>query len=176
MTPYFITGLPRSRTAWLANYLSYGESLCLHDAFVQHRNMKALRGAMEKCGVAYVGHADPANCLFWEAIQDEFPGAKWVVVQRDEREAAQAAVNAFDGNGNISFFVEALKEVAARLNPLIIDYDDLDLYVDDIAGYCVPGLKVPLERKQMLAHFNVQIDRKHLHSELNRLKGELAWA
>ena len=31
MTPFVIIGTPRSRTAWLARFLSYGGRLCLHE-------------------------------------------------------------------------------------------------------------------------------------------------
>ena len=29
---FFITGLPRSRTAWLANWFTYGHTFCFHEA------------------------------------------------------------------------------------------------------------------------------------------------
>lgn len=50
---FFITGLPRSRTAWLANFLSTGDVICLHEATVQEFEDVIASGNYTHVGLAH---------------------------------------------------------------------------------------------------------------------------
>ena len=77
--PFFILGLPRSRTAWLATWLTYGGRTCWHDALANVRNVAGLRTLADE---GAVGFAETAGSYFPRVLHREFPNAKYVFVTR----------------------------------------------------------------------------------------------
>src|SRR6267142_4290527 len=68
MSLFFITGLPRNRTAWLSVLLSHGEkSFCTHDGLKNH-SPKQLVHAMRESDYDYAGDSDSALLLHVEEI------------------------------------------------------------------------------------------------------------
>ena len=85
----FVTGLPRSGSAWVSNYLSYGDSMFLHDAW-HNTTPTDLKAKFEATEVKMAGVSDPGNVLLLDLIDKEFPEAKWVVVTRPVQEVIKA--------------------------------------------------------------------------------------
>src|SRR5262245_11295408 len=71
MMPFFVPGLPRSRTAWLANWLTTDTSLCLHDV----RYSKTLLQGGRRVGFAGPELLDQSN-----EILGAHPQSRWLVV------------------------------------------------------------------------------------------------
>jgi hypothetical protein len=94
MNQYLITGLPRTRSAWLANLLTWGTSYCHHEASLSCRSIDDLAAKLDEGGVpsgtTHAGNADPSMPMFWRPIMDAFPNAKVVFIIRDVTEAAEA--------------------------------------------------------------------------------------
>ena len=84
---FFIVGYPRSRTAWLANLLTYGNTFCHHEALHNAPHARDLLSLMEVTPAEYVGDADPSLPLFAEGILREFRGARFVYIHRDKATA-----------------------------------------------------------------------------------------
>lgn len=76
---YFILGLPRSRTTWLAAFLSNDSTLCYHEKSLEFSNLEDLKTFVmkENCGIS-----DTALILHWQWIKSNIPGAKIVVIDR----------------------------------------------------------------------------------------------
>lgn len=79
MNPFFVTGLPRSRTAWMANWLTTDKTLCVHDpicnlwpAVIDRR----------------LGMSGPEVALSFYRLNEAHPAAPWVVVQRKDAKEA----------------------------------------------------------------------------------------
>lgn len=70
---FFVTGLPRSRSAWLANWLTTDQTLCLHDVPFDAALLSAARR---------VGFAGPELVEQFGAIRQAVPQAPWLVVWR----------------------------------------------------------------------------------------------
>lgn len=86
--PFFITGLPRSRTAWLANLFTTDGTLCLHEP------KQPVRTLLDGHPRYRIGISDPILPLAFGLLREEFPGAHWLYVVR-EAAAALASYRKF---------------------------------------------------------------------------------
>jgi hypothetical protein len=79
---FIITGLPRSRTSWLANLFTYGSSLCMHDGLTHGKDffnwLELMRVSDPR--IRHMGNSDSGIPLAFEAAPED---VKVVVVQRN---------------------------------------------------------------------------------------------
>lgn len=96
MNHYFITGLPRSRTAWLANLMTYGPSFCWHDA-LQYGGVFGMRDHLAKPvhGVTHLGNSDSGLVLYAGALDAWYRRPQWVFVRRNREEAMHSFITYF---------------------------------------------------------------------------------
>lgn len=102
LTPkYVITGLPRSRTAWMAAWLSTGEALCLHDVTRvcphgaedwEGEIAGRLREHSHRCPSAGFGLSDAGFTLFAEDLLLRFGEARLVVVRRGRKSSEESCL------------------------------------------------------------------------------------
>jgi sulfotransferase family protein len=170
MIPYFIASLPRSRTAWLANFLTYGISYCFHEPMnkvVPKDYPDMLRGV----GTTYCGISDCLNALIMDQLIDLFPEAKVVVIRRDISEVSKSLKRNgfFESEETSRRLLERINDQLDRItmsyDPLVIEFDDFDCariwhYLFD------GGFLFPTRRYQMLETFNITVPL-----EINRVKG-----
>lgn len=144
---YFITGLPRSRTSWLANFLTSGSSHCYHDELSKRTKQPVpfhkLRESLEIPGKRYIGVSDSGLALWHCELLNQFPEAKWVFIDRDFEEALKSYLRFFtlhpypefgvqnpdDTRGSFALIDQYLDRCAAsipRHQKMILDYDALD--------------------------------------------------
>ena len=126
---WFITGLPRSRTGWAANWLSSGEHLCLHDAVGWVDDIAKLPARLAGANLA-----DPALLMVWPRIEEVFTRTEWIIIERPFNECARAA-GALPGLSKIPEenrreLIWMLMESKERLKQArechIFDFHDLD--------------------------------------------------
>jgi len=82
-TQYFIVALPRSGTAWLANFLTWGNSFCFHEALYGCESLERLDEIFVETGAKYAGGAETAVASLLPAVYARFPNAKYIFVLRD---------------------------------------------------------------------------------------------
>ena len=75
-TPFIVFGLPRSRTAWLARFLSYGDWHCGHEEL---RHVRSLDDASAWLSQPCTGTAETAGAPFWRLLP---AGVRVVTVRR----------------------------------------------------------------------------------------------
>jgi len=140
MKHFFIIGLPRSRTAWLANFLTNGDALCHHELMRACNSLDELRAKMvEAARYNVVGDADPTLAANLPQLMEKFPEAKFVFVLRPVAEAAASYRAAFPKlecsddrmRELIDRMLAAAQEMADEDKPpfkrvLMVDYKDLD--------------------------------------------------
>ena len=129
MSPFFILCLPRSRSAWLANFLTYGPSFCFHEGLIGCSDTKALRRKMEATGSTVVGNSDCGNIFHIDEIMEEFPDARLVVVRRDVEESVKSVMamgESFREVGIIRAADTILQKLPHLYSSLVIDFDDLN--------------------------------------------------
>lgn len=93
--PFFITGLPRSRTAWLANLFTWGDSFCYHDILGECGSLSELDSKIGECSSRFVGVSDSSILLVWTHLLRRYPTAKWIIVKRDFDQACDSFVSYF---------------------------------------------------------------------------------
>lgn len=167
MKPFFITGLPRSGTAWCANLLSFGESFCFHEGFleVDPGDYAGLRKVMESAGTQFVGSSDPMNCLAWRELAKEFPDSKWVIVERPLVDAARSASTAFGIDYKTAkemahTMARELIELSIHRDCLVVRFSDLFESGKEILDHCAPGLICPENRIKLLSKMNVKLSQE----------------
>jgi GNAT superfamily N-acetyltransferase len=77
--PFVVFALPRSRTAWLARYLTYGGWECGHDEIRHCRSLDDVRAWLGQPGV---GSVETAAGPFWRLLRALRSDARVVVVRR----------------------------------------------------------------------------------------------
>jgi hypothetical protein len=85
-TPYFVTGLPRSRTAWWSVLLSRPGAICDHEGELLHGTNEDYLGLMS------AGNSSALLLYYWRKAFEAFPTAKWLILERDPQEALEAAI------------------------------------------------------------------------------------
>jgi len=169
MNPYFIVSLPRSRTAWLSNLLTHGQSRCLHEAIGQCSPANAIHDLREVLSNAHnhgkhIGDSDSGLPTLWPRLKDAFPKARYVFIVRPFQEAFAShrkAFPCFDEKMVHAAFVRidsGLEKMRLEVEQSIsIDYDQLNdphicKYIWD---FCAPGEPFDFERSEMLQTFRV---------------------
>jgi hypothetical protein len=89
MTPFFITGLPRSRTAWLANWLTTATSRCYHEGVLLAKSYAEYRQLMTDAGPSVMACGDSNSSLAFiqEQLIEDFPKARWIIIERRQDHA-----------------------------------------------------------------------------------------
>lgn len=81
--PFFVTGLPRSRSAWLANWLTTDRTLCWHDRPFNARLMRPDRR---------VGFSGAELLPEFDKLRVACPDAPWLVVLRPHADTLESFV------------------------------------------------------------------------------------
>lgn len=90
-TPIFITGLPRSRTAWLSAFLTMPGAIVEHE---RQRQFRTVGEYLQSFGEPVIGDSSSLLPMIHKEVAARFPSSPWVYVYRDADEALEAAVAA----------------------------------------------------------------------------------
>jgi hypothetical protein len=122
--PFVVFGLPRSRTAWLARFLSYDGWAVHHDLPIAMGSVREMLDALRQpeTGTVETGLTRGAR-----TILDAFPAVRIVVVRRsvDDVRASAARLGWGYANGYLEGEAARLEEIAALPGALVVDYADL---------------------------------------------------
>jgi hypothetical protein len=165
---FFVTGLPRSRTCWLANFLTGDDSICLHAGLLSvGADLGRLAERLDSFGKSFVGDADPSLLTFpvFEHSVKLFPGAKWVFVVRNAVEAHTAHAKAFP---QLALPLAVVEELSSRIQPaadetagMVVAFEDLvkEETCDRIHQFCL-GRPMDLERWRILTKMRIEADKQ----------------
>lgn len=79
VAPVLVIGTPRSRTAWLAAFLSTPDRIFAHEPSVHWRDLDDLRAFLDRPGAAA---CDSGLTLFWREALEMRPDLRLIVVRR----------------------------------------------------------------------------------------------
>lgn len=159
MSPFFITGMPRSRTAWLANWLTTDRSLCVHDP---------VGSVVPVIGGKLVGVSGPEVCCAWDSFRAAWPDSPWLVVTRADAKYAFKRVlsehmeipDQFDTwwAGRLELLAQIVADGGARV--LSVKFEDLDREetARTIWRHLLPELPFDRERWELLNDLTVTQD------------------
>lgn len=157
--PFVIFALPRSRTAWLSNFLTYGDWFCGHDELRHLRGLDDVRSWLSQ---PFTGTAETGAASWWRLLVKYRPDARVVVVRRPVDEVVESLA----GFGLDRTIIEpAMRRLDAKLDQieerfpscLSVRFEDLnrEATCKRVFEFCVPYAHAR-ERWQRLASINVQ--------------------
>ena len=155
MKTFFITGFPRSRTAWFANFFTYGDSFCFHEAIKYSNELWNIRELFESTSKLYVGNSDSYIPFFAQRLNSLFPNAKWVLIERDFNDVTRSLQRIFPGYDHqklLTMSLPFLDFVKKEYSPLLVKYENLDSMeeCEKIWDYCIPTSPFDRQRWKML--------------------------
>jgi hypothetical protein len=183
---FFITGLPRTRTAWLANFFTGPHSFCLHDGLLGCKTVRDLVPQWQAAMWDYpvrehphiaMGDSDSALVLVAEQVLEAFPGSRWLHVTRPWEDAMESYLSAFKRGpaylGETPQSAEQCKETFRRLAernqalPDLVpeeDYFSVPFYalerretMLEAWQWLMNGVAFPAARWRLLDSLNVQM-------------------
>jgi len=162
MNTFFITGFPRTRTAWLANFFTYGNSFCFHEAIKQCNNITDLKDLFVSTGKQYVGNSDSVIPFFAKRVNELFPQAKWVIIERDEQDVIKSLDRVLPGSEKqnvLNIGKPLLTWVKKTCNPLMINFSELSTQREckRIWEYCLPTIPFDEMRWKMLDKLRIEL-------------------
>jgi hypothetical protein len=161
---FIITGLPRSRTAWLSAFLTGSGAYCLHEGLL--RGEEGLATWLNESDLH--GDSDSGLPLVWESLLTQLESLpKVVVVQRNPEEVIPSLKKYWSG---IRFLREAdpgmlveilepkLEELAKESSTLVVKYEKLSEIdtLREIWDFCLPTLPFDQTRSEILVNLNIQ--------------------
>lgn len=190
--PFLIYALPRSRTAWLSQFLSYKEWSCHHEQAIFMRSMDDVRSFFSQPNI---GAAETAVAQGRPLIKHAFPNIREVVILRPVDEVVEsmikvdiAGVGTYDRGlleKSMQYGDRVLRKIAKDPNVLVVDYRDL-LKKDTCANIFEHCLPYSFDKTwwESLKDKNIQTDvkavlryyykhKKEIESFKNHCKSEL---
>jgi hypothetical protein len=147
LSNFFVLGLPRSRTAWLANFLTYNDNFCHHEGI---NGCKTIKDYKEK--IANDGDSGTAMMLF--DMNNLFPDDPKLIIERDPKYAIDFCYRVY-GNYDPKAII-GLRNKLDIVKGLRIHYDDINSKLQDIWEHLI-GEGYDKQRAQMLIKLNVQV-------------------
>lgn len=167
MVPYFLTGLPRSRLSWLANFLTTGRSFCYHAALAHCSKVEHLDTMLfsRPDGAELVGDADPLLPLIFGEFLVRYRESRVVCIFRSYEESYAEEVRAIKEErlvmdaGRLERLyrdtANGLQMIWSSVVPALrmwVPYGDLDNVetIRRIWSFCLGDIPFPESRYRML--------------------------
>jgi len=144
---FFVLGLPRSRTAWLANFLTYDGHFCYHEAVNGCSSVGEYREKIANCGDS------TTNVLMFD-YEREFPDSKIVIIHSDINRSIEFGERVF--KADMTELMGRSNERLSTINGLHIMFEDINERLGDIWRYLF-GVDMDKKRAEFLTSLNVQI-------------------
>lgn len=110
--PFIVYALPRSRSFWLSQYLSYGDYECAHEHARHLRTMGDIRSWLAQ---DYTGTAETTVAPWWRLVRQIRPDIRTLVVRRPVGEVVESLMR-LDMAGVCSFGRDVLTRQIQRLD------------------------------------------------------------
>ncbi len=142
--PFFIAGLPRSRTTWLANFFTTGEVFCHHEPLQHIRSIGDL--VLEVPGASVVGMSDAVIGPIYDKLAERYPTHKLFIIDREP----DACLKSLRQSGipcdpqSFDAVVSLHRKFCERFPDRIIPFDrlshlpTLELFWDDAVSGVIP--------------------------------------
>ena len=122
--PFCVLGLPRSRTSWLAQFLSYGGRECRHEGTALMGTFTDVLGALRRG----TGISDTMLALRAEDIAAALPKTRMLIVKRRQEDVflSMARLGYPIPSGMLDRLSVALERASWLPNAITVRFEDLD--------------------------------------------------
>lgn len=160
--PFFITGLPRSRTAWLSVLMTTGNSICFHEPSRDFESLDDMEGKFKSESHQYVGISDSGLGFLIGGIVKRF-NPRILIVERPIQEV-EDSLN-FIGLPATNYCELLKAELDAVHDMPTIMRVPFELLKDKnviqrIFWHLTPGMPFDEERYNALTWMNIQTDSR----------------
>ena len=133
---FFITGLPRSRTKWFADYFSgVHETICWHEAMNGCHSVNDFLWKMTRLPFKHIGNSDSG--LMYTNFQQWFMGAPTVVIERDPEAVLRSLEKKYgEHEGMKDVLTDQLRRLE-NVQGLRIPFNEIDERIQEIHEYLV---------------------------------------
>ena len=138
---FMLMGLPRSRTKWLSEFLTYGSIRCYHERLSQLPSIADLSTMGDN------GSAETFATSVWAKVYDRFPDARYVVIKRDPAEV-ERSLAALGYRPPVREMAKTLNAAEKGLPCLSIQYHEINDRLREIWEWCRED-EFPAERAAM---------------------------
>ena len=143
---FFVTGLPRSRTFWMAQYLSMAGAPCHHEYLAHCTSREQFYNEME-------GGAGNSDCgLFLTDFQTRWPHARTLVIERPIEEVAAS----LERLGMQTDSLPWMKSEISRLKGLRVPYHKINALIRPIHEFLIPHVPFNPALAERMARVNLQ--------------------
>lgn len=179
-TPFIVTGLPRSRTAWFAAALTGDQSCCVHEPSVCHGSYEEFRGWLATPKPYHIGASDHALGFVADRLIRDLQ-CKVLIIERPFGEALASFERfmtgvPFDLMRAISFMEQLQRALDALKGPLVkrVPFHTLNdpAVVSRALRWVVPG--IDLTGLDHAMQINIQVHRDHVLAQ-EAAKPHVAW-
>jgi phytoene dehydrogenase-like protein len=166
--PFFITGLFRTRTSWLANLFTTGEQHCYHDLMDHCASLSEFQAKL----AGGKGDSDSSLVFLFPQLVTVFPQSRWLLVLREPAECLASLQKAAQGTNWQDYHAEVAEHWAVLLaqyqaaiqlmkwdkRVYVLDYEQLESYtaVASAVEFLTPGALLSRERFDLLDSLLVQ--------------------
>lgn len=168
MQPFYVTGLPRSRTAWLSVALSdWSQSACLHEPLLRWPDSSAETAAAElaKTRTPFAGMSDSGLAVAAPDLVGLLPGPS-LIVWRNPIQVLDSLTKYMPGSnvdelaGMLALLHHRLAIFHARYEPMVVQFDALsDINtMREIWHHLLPGVKFQRRRIESLQSMRIDPD------------------
>ena len=164
MSPFVVFALPRSRTAWISRFLTYGDWKCGHEEL---RHMRSLDDIQAWFSQPCIGAAETAGASWWRLLERFAPDARVLVVRRPVDEVVNSLMNIPGAEFDRELLATTMRQLDRKLdqvearvpNTLSVAFEDLGDEKTCAAAFehCL-GLPHDTAHWLALTDENIQID------------------
>ena len=168
--PFFITGLPRTRTAWMSQFFTTNESYCYHEALRKAVTTSKVADTMLCREEYYVGNSDSSLPFYIDDMMEYFPDAPILIIERDVFEVDQSLRNLFGGNHDEILLktMRQLDRIKDEYYTVSVNFEELDdpAVVEDVWKYLIPAIPFDKGHFERFNELNISINKKKYMSSI----------
>lgn len=153
MAPFFILGLPRSRTAWLANFMTYNGFHCMHEGLNGCYNIEEYKTKL------LTVHGDANTGLVMYNFRDYFPFARTVIIDSSITESVQYGLKVLNHD-----YTSEMLDMKTRLDDvrgLHIPIASINKELPTIWAYLTHDAPYDEKRAKLLKSLNIQVKQPY---------------
>ena len=175
---FFVTGLPRSRTAWMAAFLSTGETLCYHEPSYKISKIDQLPTLFDSTFYKHLGISDSGLGFHIEWILENVK-PRTLIIERDVEEVKASLKEHMGVPMEHFYYCELLHETLAqfRNHPLVkwVSFNSLvhKRVMQDIYWWLMPGSAFDEERWEQFANLHIEVDLPKIIERTKKYHGNM---
>lgn len=173
---FLITGLPRSRTAWMAAYFSNYPAICHHEPLKMLSEISEFPGSMHSEFYPYVGASDSGAGFFLPWIMKNM-NPPTVIIERDIDEVERSmALIGFEIGKALDMLRERLLTFKNHPSVLWVPFDSLNdkRIIRRIHSHLLPCVPFDDVRYEIFSDLRIEADVSRVVEIAERRKSEQA--